>query len=123
MVKRRQDGRVDFVALPSPFNYGSVLGTMAPDGDPLDVIVLGARLPRGHRMKRAPSAVFGFVDGGQLDPKIVCADGPLRAADRRAVERFFWVYARFKRALARARGQTGRTETLGWMPWTTRGAT
>lgn len=117
MVKRRADGTMDFIALPSPFNYGSVVGTMAPDGDPLDVIELGPRLRRGVRVERVPRAVFGFVDEGALDPKVVCSAAPLQPGQRRAVERFFWVYSRFKRGLARARGRTGVIETLGWLPW------
>lgn len=121
MVKRRGDGSIDFVALPSPFNYGSVPGTRAPDGDPLDVIVLGPRLREGQVLERTPLAVFGFLDRGRLDPKVVCGEGPLRAVDRRAVERFFAVYQRFKRGLQRARGQAEPTEVLGWLPWTSRG--
>ena len=120
MVKRRGDGSIDFVALPSPFNYGSVPGTRAPDGDPLDAIVLGPRLAAGSIVERTPLAVYGFVDRGCLDPKIVCGTRPLRAAERRAVERFFGVYQRFKRALQRARGQPEPTEVLGWLPWTSR---
>lgn len=122
MVKRRGDARIDFVALPSPFNYGSVPGTLAPDGDPLDAIVLGPRLPKGCIVERTPLAVFGFVDRGRLDPKVVCGHGPLRARDRRAVERFFRFYRGFKRGLQRVRGQSEPTEVLGWLPWSCRDA-
>jgi hypothetical protein len=45
----------------------------------------------------------------------------LQASQRRAVERFFWIYERLKRALQRQRGQPERTEVLGWLPFTTRG--
>jgi len=120
MIKRRQDKSIDFIALPSPFNYGSVVGTVAPDGDPLDALVLGPRLTTGELVERTPLAVYGFVDRGQLDPKIVCGDRPLSPAQRRSVERFFRVYARFKRALAWARGQGEPTEVLGWLPFSTR---
>ncbi|MEX1363256.1 MAG: inorganic diphosphatase [Nannocystaceae bacterium] len=121
MVKRRGDGSVDFVALPSPFNYGSVVGTVAADGDPLDAIVLGPRLPPGRTVQRRPLAVYGFVDRGLLDPKIVCGESlVLGGADRRAVERFFAVYSRFKRGLQRLRKQPERTEVLGWLRWTSR---
>ena len=120
MVKRRSDGKIDFIALPSPFNYGSLVGTLAPDGDPYDAIVLGPRLRAGVVTECSALAVYGFVDRGQLDPKIVCGIGPLSDADRRRVERFFSVYQRFKRGLQRIRGQTERTEVIGWLPWTTR---
>lgn len=121
-VKRRPDGAVDVVSpLPSPFNYGCIEGTLAPDGDPLDVIVLGRRLRAGTRVTREVLAVYGFLDRGQLDPKLVCGHGPLRPRHRRAVERFFARYVVLKRLLQRLRGQPEPTEALGWLPWTTRG--
>jgi len=117
-TKRRADGSVDFVSpLPSPFNYGSIDGTLAPDGDPLDAIVLGPRLRRGVRVDVEVLAVYGFLDRGALDPKLVCGRAPLRASQRRAVERFFWAYERLKRGLQRLRGQTEPTAALGWLPW------
>jgi inorganic pyrophosphatase len=122
VVKRRGDGSLDFVSpLPSPFNYGSVPGTLAPDGDPLDALVLGPRLRVGTRVEVEVLAVLGFLDRGLLDPKLVCGPAPLLASQRRAVERFFWVYERLKRGLQRLRGQGERTEVLGWLPFTTRG--
>lgn len=122
MVKRRGDGSIDFVAAPSPFNYGSIVGTLAPDGDPLDAVVLGPRLPRGRTVECRPLAVYGFVDRGTLDPKVVCGWGTLSAADRRGVERFFRVYCGFKRVLQRLRHHREPTEVLGWLPWTHRDA-
>lgn len=120
-VKRRTDGSVDFVSpLPSPFNYGCLEGTMAPDGDPLDALVLGPRLSAGTRVEREVLAVYGFLDRGALDPKLVCGRAPLRPSQRRQVERFFWIYARLKRGLQRIRRQPEPTEALGWLPWTTR---
>jgi inorganic pyrophosphatase len=117
-TKRRADGSVDFVSpLPSPFNYGSIAGTLAPDGDPLDAIVLGPRLPAGARVDTEVLAVYGLLDRGKLDPKLVCGTPPLWASQRRAVERFFWAYERLKRGLQRLRGQPERTEALGWLPW------
>jgi inorganic pyrophosphatase len=121
IVKRRADGSLDFVSpLPSPWNYGSVPGTTAPDGDPLDAIVLGPRLRAGVRVDADVLAVYGFRDRDALDPKLVCGSPPLFASQRRAVERFFWVYERCKRGLQRVRGQAGRTAALGWLPFTTR---
>lgn len=118
MVKRRGDGSLDFVSpLPSPFNYGSLPGTRAPDGDPLDALVLGPRLRAGTRVEVDVLAVLGFLDRGKLDPKLVCGRSPLSATERRAVERFFWAYERLKRGLQRLRGQHERTEVLGWLPW------
>ncbi|MCX4244972.1 inorganic diphosphatase [Paraliomyxa miuraensis] len=122
-TKRRADGSLDFVSpLPSPFNYGYLEGTVAPDGDPLDAIVLGPRRRLGERIDTEVLAVYGFLDRGQLDPKLVCGPPPLRAVDRRAVERFFWAYERLKRVIQRMRGQSEPTRALGWLPFTTRGS-
>lgn len=111
-VKRRADGRVDFVSpIPTPFNYGDVPGEWGGDGDPLDALVVGARLPRGHLGRWRVVGVVAFLDGGLVDDKLVCGDaGPLT---RRAVEAFFTVYAVAKRALRRARGGAGETRYLG----------
>ncbi|MGE0792275.1 MAG: inorganic diphosphatase [Sandaracinaceae bacterium] len=108
-VKRRPDGSVDFVSpLPSPFNYGSIVGTVGPDGDPLDALVLGPRLEAGTRVRTTAYAEVDFVDAGVPDPKRVCGR-PLSAIDRARVISFFVVYARFKRALHRLRGARGLT--------------
>lgn len=118
VVKRRGDGSLDFVSpVPSPFNYGSLPGTRAPDGDPLDAVVLGPRLRAGTRVEVDVLAVLGFLDRGRLDPKLVCGRAPLSPRQRRAVERSFWAYERLKRGLQRLRGQPERTEVLGWLPW------
>jgi inorganic pyrophosphatase len=113
-VKRRDDGRVDFVSpLPCPFNYGSVPGTISGDGDRIDAVVLGPRLPRHCLRTFSVLGVVRFVDAGQDDPKWVCADRPLRALDRAQLEAFFRVYALAKRVLNRARGRSGATRYDG----------
>lgn len=115
-VKRRPDGRVDFVSpLPCPYNYGSIEGTKASDGDPLDAIVLGSRLPYGVRYLGTVRAVMAFVDDGELDAKIVCSAAPLTDLDRRGIEAFLRVYAWLKRALYLVRGRRGPTHVAGWI--------
>ena len=115
-VKRRPDGSVDFVSpLPCPYNYGSIEGTMGADGDPLDAIVLGTRRALGTGAHVGVRAVMGFVDDGVLDPKVVCSTRVLTTAERRGIERFFRVYAIFKRTVNRLRGRTGRTACTGWL--------
>jgi inorganic pyrophosphatase len=115
-VKRRPDGSRDFVApLPCPYNYGSVLDTIAPDGDPLDAIVLGPRLQRGEIVAFPVRAVMGFVDGGVQDPKLVCSFAALGEAERLGIERFFRVYAGFKRMLNFVRGAGRPTRVVGWL--------
>jgi len=116
-VKRRPGGSVDFVSpFPCPYNYGSVLGTRGDDGDPLDAVVLGPRLPYGLRVRVGVLGCVDFVDGGVSDPKWVCATRALRPADRDDVERFFRVYARFKQVVYRLRrSPPRRTVCLGWL--------
>lgn len=115
-VKRRDDGSLDFISpLPCPFNYGSVPGTISGDGDPLDAVVLGPRLPRGARVRARVLACVSFVDAGQDDPKWICTPtgDRLHPADRRRVVRFFSCYALAKRALNRLRGKQGTTAYRG----------
>lgn len=115
-VKRRADGAVDFVSpVPCPYNYGSIPGLMSDDGDPLDVVVLGPRLPRGQRLRVPVVAVLGFVDSGKGDPKVVCSAGPLSRAERAGLELFFRVYALFKRGLHLVRGNATDTRFTGWL--------
>ena len=114
-VKRTPDGRIDIVSpLPCPFNYGSVPGTLSPDGDPLDAVVLGRRRPAGPA---GPLRVWGtvdFIDAGDEDPKLIVADRPLTGWDRWQVRTFFSVYALFKRVLNAARRRNGETAYRGW---------
>lgn len=116
-VKRRSDGSVDFVSpLPCPYNYGHVPGVLSGDGDPLDAVVLGARLPAGTRVQVQVVGVIGFVDAGLADPKVICSrSGALTGAQRRGLERFFTVYALGKRGLAALRGIRGETRFSGWL--------
>lgn len=113
-VKRRADGRIDFLSpVPSPYNYGSVPGTLAPDGDPLDAIALGPRLPRGAHIRLPVRAVVRFFDAGAEDRKLVCSAKPLSRWDRARIELFFQVYVRFKRVLNAARRRHGETRYEG----------
>lgn len=49
-LKRGSTGRIDFVSpLPCPFNYGYVPDYIGGEGDYLDAVVLGPRLPLGSR--------------------------------------------------------------------------
>lgn len=115
-IKRGDDGRIDFISpLPSPFNYGHVPGTLADDGDAQDAVVLGPRLPRGHRRTVRVHGAIRFLDAGREDPKWICADAPLDAAAQRSVERFFRRYAAAKRMINGVRGKRGATRYLGWL--------
>lgn len=114
-VKRRPDGRVDLRSpLPLPWNYGSVVGEVGGDGDPLDAILTGPRRARGHREVTRVVGVVHFVDAGAVDDKLVC--GAIGPAGRLAVAAFFRVYTPLKRLLAWRRGQVGPTgvRTIVW---------
>ncbi|MBN2798342.1 MAG: inorganic diphosphatase [Deltaproteobacteria bacterium] len=115
LLKRDGAGRIDLVSpLPAPFNYGSVPGTLAEDGEPLDALLLGPPLPRGHRGAYPVWAVVRFTDDGLVDDKLVCGLAAPTTADRRRVERFFAIYAPLKRALHLLRGARGATRFGGW---------
>ncbi|MFT3927353.1 MAG: inorganic diphosphatase [Myxococcales bacterium] len=113
-IKRKDDGGVDFVSpFPCPFNYGSVPDTVSGDGDRLDALVLGPSAARGTRVVGRVVGRVRFVDAGLEDPKYICSEGPLGAADRRRIERFFTFYARAKQALNLLRGKRGTTAYRG----------
>jgi inorganic pyrophosphatase len=113
-IKRRDDGRVDFVSpVPCPFNYGSVPDTCSGDGDRLDALVLGPRLARGARVRVMVVARVRFTDAGQDDPKLICAHRPLGVLDRATIAAFFGFYARAKGLLNRLRGKAGLTRYGG----------
>ena len=117
-IKRELRGQglvVDYVSpVPSPFNYGCIPGEPAPDGDFKDVIVLGPRLEAGTRLRLPVVGVVWFVDAGKTDDKLVASETPpLSGQDRRALHRFFRIYALARRVLNLRRGLLGTTEFRG----------
>ena len=114
-LKRGSNGRVDFVSpLPCPFNYGSVPDYLGLEGDLLDAVVLGPRLPLGARTRvRARGAVI-LVDRGLTDDKLICSHRPLTAAQRSRVLAFFHFYAKCKGLLNLVRRRPGRNACGGW---------
>lgn len=114
-LKHRPDGTLDYASpLPCPFNYGSVLGSVAADGDPLDAIVLGPKLKAGVEVDAEVRAVVWIRDAGVIDDKLICSMDPLTSRDRQRVDRFFRVYSVTKRALNLLRGRQGATSFEGW---------
>jgi inorganic pyrophosphatase len=115
-IKRDDDGMIDFVSpIPCPFNYGHVPGTLADDGDAVDVVVLGPRRSLGSTAQVATRARIDFIDAGRSDPKWICSDAPLSRLDRIQVAAFFRCYAVAKRMINRVRGKRGPTRYLGWL--------
>lgn len=116
-VKRELGGGVDFVSpLPSPWNYGCVPRIRAPDGDPLDALVLGPRLARGAEIDVDVHGVVRFEDGGATDDKLICAHAAPSAGQYARITAFFLFYARARRILDRVRGRAGSTRFLGLAP-------
>jgi len=114
-LKRGSTGHVDFISpLPCPFNYGSVPIYLGLEGDLLDALVLGPRLPRGARIRVKAWGAVTLTDRGMRDDKLVCSDMPLSLSERRNVLRFFHFYARCKGLLNVWRRRPGRTACEGW---------
>lgn len=113
-VKRDAKGHIDFVSpLPCPFNYGSSPNTVGPDGEGVDVVVLGPRLSRGETGRLPLVGRVRFRDQGQDDPKWICAAEPLSEGDLTLLDRFFSAYALGKLAWSRYRGLTVETRYAG----------
>jgi inorganic pyrophosphatase len=115
-LKRGSTGHIDFVSpLPCPFNYGSVPNFVGLEGDLLDALVLGPRLPLGTLLRvRAWGAVI-LTDRGMTDDKLVCSFSPLSPAERQYVLRFFGLYAKCKGLLNVLRRRPGRNACDGWL--------
>ena len=119
LIKWGSKGRVDFLSpVPCPFNYGAVTGVAGGDGDPLDAVVLGKRLARGHVGIWPVQGVIRFEDAGFVDDKIICAASPLRNREKLGLLAFFYVYSIFKPLLNRLKRQQGPTGVRGytWRP-------
>ncbi|MET0329746.1 MAG: inorganic diphosphatase [Luteimonas sp.] len=98
-----------FLSMPMayPANYGSMPGTHAGDGDPLDALVLTrAPLYPGVLIRFRPLGVLRMIDGGEPDEKIIGVPADdvdptyagvrtlddLPAMERERIEAFFRVY-------------------------------
>ena len=89
-VKRGSNNKIDFISpLPCLYNYGSIPDYVGLDGDLLDAIVLGPRLPRRTTISMRAYGVIGFTDGGLYDDKLICSNKPLSQRDRFLLLNFF----------------------------------
>ena len=65
--------RVEPIAFAKPSNYGFIPQTLDEDGDELDVLMITDQpLTTGIWMKARILGVMKFVDGGEVDDKIIC---------------------------------------------------
>lgn len=116
-VKRGSSGTTDFVSpIPCPYNYGSVPGYLGLDGDLLDALVLGPRLPAGTQVDVRAYGAIGLADRGLYDDKLICGVKPPNRFQRLLVILFFRLYGRAKGLLNLLRGRPGRTAFVGWFP-------
>jgi inorganic pyrophosphatase len=114
-LKRGSTGRVDFISpLPCPFNYGSVPNYLGLEGDLLDAVVLGPRLPYGSLVRMKAWGAVMLTDRGMSDDKLICGDRPVDAEQRARVLRFFHFYAKCKGLLNIWRRRPGRNACEGW---------
>ncbi len=114
-VKRGSSGHVDFVSpFPCPFNYGSVPDYIGGEGDLLDAVVLGPRLPPGTHAKVKAWGAVGLSERFMYDDKLICSTEPLNLKQRHRVLLFFHFYAFCKGWLNRWRGYRGATHCEGW---------
>ena len=114
-LKRGSTGHVDFISpLPCPFNYGSVPKFLGLEGDLLDALVLGPRLPLGTRIRVKAWGAVTLTDRGMTDDKLICSDRPPSVTERQNVLRFFRLYAKCKGLLNIWRRRPGRNACEGW---------
>ncbi len=114
-LKRGITDHIDFVSpFPCPFNYGSVPDYVGLEGDLLDAVVLGPRLPRGTRLKIRAFGAIGLTDRDIYDDKLICSSRPLSTVQCHAVLLFFHFYALCKGLLNISRRRKGRTVCEGW---------
>lgn len=106
---------MDFVSpFPCPFNYGSVPKYLGGEGDLLDAVVLGPRLPVGARVVLQAWGAVTLTDRGMSDDKLICSSRPVTALQKRNALRFFHFYARCKAILNFLRHRPGRNACDGW---------
>lgn len=114
-LKRGSTGNLDFISpLPCPFNYGSIPAFIGLDGDLLDAVVLGPRLPFGAKVKVHTWGAITMIDHGLYDDKLICSYSPIPPWKKRLIHLFFMIYAKAKILLNLIKGNKGRNSCEGW---------
>ena len=84
------------------------------EGDLLDAVVLGPRIPCGTHLRALAWGAVTLTDRGMSDDKLICCTQPLTWAQQERVLRFFAFYARCKALLNFWRRRPGRNACDGW---------
>jgi inorganic pyrophosphatase len=114
-LKRDPAGRIHFVSpLPCPYNYGAVPSLLGLEGDLLDAVVLGPRLPFGTRLRVRAWGAVTLTDRGLADDKLICSAQAPSARQIAQLLRFFGFYARCKALRNTLRRRPGRNACDGW---------
>ena len=114
-LKRGSTGELDFISpLPCPFNYGSIPELIGLEGDLLDAVVLGPRLPAGEKMQIYAWGAIGLSDRGLYDDKLICSQSPVSQGKQKLILIFFQIYAKAKSVLNMLRGRHGLNRCEGW---------
>ena len=114
-LKRDSNGKLDFISpLPCPFNYGSIPAFIGMDGDLLDAVVLGPRLPVGKKLSVYAWGSIGMIDGGEHEDKLICAYSPITPRKQQLILLFFMIYAKAKYLLNLISGHKGHNSCEGW---------
>ena len=118
-VKRDGRGRIAFLSpLPCPFNYGSVPGLTAGDGEWRDAVVLGPRLGRGTRIEVPVRGVIAFIDAGREDFKLNLQFEAPFGSGSKAGAAVFRFLCRLQAVAQPPAGPFARcTVSLGWCAW------
>jgi inorganic pyrophosphatase len=114
-LKRGSTGKLDFISpLPCPFNYGSIPAFIGLDGDLLDAVVLGPRLPIGTKVRIHAWGAIRMIDRGLYDDKLICSRWHISPRKRQMILLYFMIYAKAKSLLNLIRGHLGRNSCEGW---------
>lgn len=113
--------------LPYPFNYGALPGTLAAreqggDGDPYDVLVLGAALPKGVSVNVRVLANLVMIDNGEQDDKLlaVLTDDPLYSDVQSLADlnqQFPGITSIIEIWFRHYKGEAGNVTGLQWQDW------
>ncbi len=115
-MKRGSSGKLDFISpFPCPFNYGSIPAFIGLDGDLLDAVVLGHRLPVGTKVTSLAIEGIGMIDHGLHDDKLICSDSPISPLKKQLILLFFMIYAMAKNLINLLKGLKGLNRCEGWI--------